>query len=275
MSGAARAPESADAFYLPVTTECGTCDAPTHCQWDGADGDWFCLPCWQSAGMAPPNPAWPVPSVVCTRDQNFAAVYLQQWRARVDAPGAASVGAMLVGFDVEWRPNFVKGSAPNRVALLQLSETAGLNVLTRLVGQKSLHPEIVALLTHPRVVLVGVGVKEDVWKLIRDYPQLAAPALGGRVADLGEVARKLGHVGGFSLKKLAEHHDVPIAHKSKKLAMTNWEKTTLGPLEITYGAQDAKLGLTIGEAMARRFAPDAKSAAEFLAPFVQVVAGGR
>lgn len=86
------------------------------------------------------------------------------------------------------------------------------------------------------------------------------------------AAKKLGHEGGFGLKKLAEDHGVSCSHKTKSLAMCNWEKPTLAPLEIAYGAQDASLGLAIAQGLRARFQPSSESLAAFLRPFVESVA---
>jgi hypothetical protein len=233
--------------------------------------------------------------VVCTRDQAFAGAVCARWRARIDAePDALAEPSLLLGFDVEWRPNYVKGAVPNRVALLQLAEPGGQVVLTRLVRAKTLHPAIVDLLTHARVVLVGVGVKEDLKKLTRDFAGCFADALRRRkqkhshappalrFADLGDVARERGPgpgpgPEGFSLKKLAAFHGVSLSHKTKALTMTNWEKPVLFPAEIRYAAQDADSGLKIARAMfesereRERDGGDlAGSVASFLEPHVQL-----
>jgi len=299
-----------DVRRVPVTTECAECNPlgvtpPLPCRWDARDENYFCRACFDAIGQAPPDPeAWQ-PSVVCTRDQAFAGAVCARWRARIDAePDArdSSPSLLLLGFDVEWRPNYVKGAVPNKVALVQLAEPGGEVVLTRLARAKTLHPAIVDLLTHARVVLVGVGVREDVKKLTRDFAgcfaaararRAAAPAL--RFADLGDVARAAEFrknrespgPEGFGLKKLAAFHGVPMSHKTKALTMTNWEKPVLFPAEIAYAARDAESGLTIARAMCqreRRSKKDAGAAvadqleeleelglAKFLAPHVQFV----
>ena len=177
---------------------------PLPCRWDARDENYFCRACFDAIGQAPPDPeAWQ-PSVVCTRDQAFAGAVCARWRARIDAePDArdSTPSLLLLGFDVEWRPNYVKGAVPNKVALVQLAEPGGEVVLTRLARAKTLHPAIVDLLTHARVVLVGVGVKEDVKKLTRDFAGCFAAARARRAArsprrrrfrfaDLGDVAAR-------------------------------------------------------------------------------------
>ena len=269
-----------DVRRVPVTTECAECNPlgvtpPLPCRWDARDENYFCRACFDAIGQAPPDPeAWQ-PSVVCTRDQAFAGAVCARWRARIDAePDArdSTPSLLLLGFDVEWRPNYVKGAVPNRVALVQLAEPGGEVVLTRLARAKTLHPAIVDLLTHARVVLVGVGVREDVKKLTRDFAGCFAAARARRAArfasppalrfaDLGDVARAAARrlpdrespgPEGFGLKKLAAFYGVPMSHKTKSLTMTNWEKPVLFPAEIAYAARDAESGLTIARAMCER-----------------------
>ena len=266
-----------DVRRVPVTTECAECNPlgvtpPLPCRWDARDENYFCRACFDAIGQAPPDPeAWQ-PSVVCTRDQAFAGAVCARWRARIDAePDArdSTPSLLLLGFDVEWRPNYVKGAVPNKVALVQLAEPGGEVVLTRLARAKTLHPAIVDLITHARVVLVGVGVKEDVKKLTRDFAGCFAAARARRAArfasppalrfaDLGDVARAAARrlpdrespgPEGFGLKKLAAFYGVPMSHKTKSLTMTNWEKPVLFPAEIAYAARDAESGLTIARAM--------------------------
>ena len=291
-----------DVRCVPITTECAECNPvgvtpPLPCQWDARDRNYFCRACFDAIGQAPPNPAWAT-SVVCTRDQAFAGAVCARWRARENLDAELSTTrekppSLLLGFDVEWRPNYVKGAVPNRVALVQLAEPGGQVVLTRLARAKTLHPDIVDLLTHARVVLVGVGVKEDVKKLTRDFAGCFADAgrrrraSGGarahsppalRFADLCDVARaasaKEPGPEGFSLKKLAAFYGVSLSHKTKALTMTNWEKPVLCPAEIRYAAQDADCGLRVARAMfekerARDGAGAGDGLASFLAPHVQ------
>ena len=82
-----------------------------------------------------------------------------------------------------------------------------------LAGHRALHPEAVAVVTHPGVLLVGIGVKQDILKLGRDFN------VAGDVffADLGEAARKLGHEGGLGIKKLAEFHGGAARPRRPKL----------------------------------------------------------
>lgn len=266
---------------LSVLTACGQCNSAAPCQWDVADRNWFCQKCWNGLGEKGPDPTWPSPSIVCTRDQSLAAEHLRPWMARID--GGSNLGdgdgrtrgggaSLVVGFDIEWRPNFVKGEVPNRTALLQLAGRADdASVLTRLAGQRRLHDGIVALLAHPNVVLVGVGIKSDILKLVKDFSLGGGKRRRVRFADLGDVAKQLGHEGGLGMKKLAEHHGIVCAHKTRSLQMCNWEKPSLTPGEVAYGARDATIGVAIAEALRNRFGTPSESVSAFLEPFVEAV----
>lgn len=266
------------AIGLAVVTECAECVSkkPQQCQWDPVDREFFCRGCFERSGISSPNPSWhPVPQVVCTSDQGFAARFCEEWRLRL----ASGNEKLMLGFDIEWRPNYVKGETANRVALLQLSELeSGKTVLTRLARAMTLHTQIVNLLIHENVVLLGVGVKEDVRKLVKDFSECFVNKAGRDAnsknvaitfADLGDVAKKMQpQADGFSLKKLCAFHNIHLTHKTKTLTMTNWEKKTLTPQEVTYAAQDAECGLKIATKMWRKHSPSAKSLAEFVEPHV-------
>ena len=270
-------PPSSSVHALLLLTECAECGVsgtPQTCQWDAVDKEWFCRRCFELANIRSPNPEWtPGPSVVCTRDQGFASTLCDEWRERLES-GLNTNKNLCIGFDIEWRPNYVKGETPNCVALLQLCEPSGTILLTRLVKQPSLHEKIIALLTHPNVVLLGIGVKEDVKKLVRDFRESFVQSCEGlkekfiSFCDLGEVAKKLTpDADGFSLKKLAAIHGIILSHKTKSLTMTDWEKKTLTPQEVMYGAQDAECGLKIALAMRQKHEPSLSLAA-FIAPHV-------
>jgi hypothetical protein len=123
-------------FYFPVLTECAQCCQHGQCQWDGVDGEWFCRACWAGPEQQapPPNSLWPHPSILLTKSQATAAASLRPWLLGLSSSGPgggargdlstgdgrqlgasppAGGGALVLGFDIEWRPNFVKGSTLN------------------------------------------------------------------------------------------------------------------------------------------------------------------
>ena len=53
--------------------------------------------------------------------------------------------------------------------------------------------------------------------------------------------------------------------------MCNWEKPSLTPGEVAYGARDATIGVAIAEALRNRFGTPSESVSAFLEPFVEAV----
>ena len=156
-----------------ISGECGQCDSSVVAlQYDPSDANFFCRPCWNGIGKDGPNPRWwdNTPVVVCTRSQSFAADHLRPWMRCGGGGGGGGGGGsgeeprgepreepLVLGFDIEWRPNFVKGEAPNRTALLQLARTsqAGPCLFTPrshhiyIVYRYTKHPRAHSLFTPP------------------------------------------------------------------------------------------------------------------------------
>lgn len=77
---------------------------------------------------------------------------------------------LALGFDVEWRPAYIKG-CPYKVSLVQLS-TASSVLLIQLCENSESNgtlPPLRDLMISPDVRLVGVGITHDVKKLEADY----------------------------------------------------------------------------------------------------------
>lgn len=144
--------------------------------------------------------------------------------------------APVVGLDIEMKPNFAKGAAPNRVALLQLS-TRDAVVLIHLAHVR-LPPRAALLLSSSAVLKVGCGILEDARKLQSD--------LGVRVAGVCETS----HVASRmqyprpGIKGLALAFGFEVS-KSKSVTMSNWERRPLSCAQRTYAAQDAHLSLWV------------------------------
>jgi hypothetical protein len=155
----------------------------------------------------PPNICLPTDAVVqvaSTREEGqFLAKELRALLTLAEeeraAPGATqTLGAAptcacpigAVGFDLEWRPNFRRGEAPNPVALLQLAGPLKRIYLFQIIhwalpnnnaprihdpimranaARMRLGPELADLLSDPRILKVGVGVTGDVSKLLMDF----------------------------------------------------------------------------------------------------------
>ena len=150
--------------------------------------------------------------------------------------------AIILGMDVEWRPNRWRGSN-NRVALLQLA-TGSHCLLVQMLYLDTTPKLLGECFSNPQVQLGGVGVVEDARKLARDH----GINCERQAIDLNLLAAKKmkqERVRTLGLKKLAEIVlGLPVA-KNKRITMSDWSRHCLGPDQVQYAAQDAWLGHAI------------------------------
>ncbi|XP_030526060.1 Werner Syndrome-like exonuclease isoform X2 [Rhodamnia argentea] len=152
---------------------------------------------------------------------------------------------LLVGFDIEWRPNFSR-NVDNRVAILQLS--VGLHCLIfQLLQAPEIPPPLADFLRDPSHVFVGIGIDEDVEKLLCDHGLGVANAVDLR--DL--AARELGReeLRRAGLKTLAKEVLGREIDKPKRVTTSRWDNPWLTSVQVQYACLDAFVSLQIGEAL--------------------------
>lgn len=133
-----------------------------------------------------------------------------------------------LGFDTETRPAFHKGERYN-VGLLQLAtpEQVYLFRLNRCGFPLSLR----SLLNDPKIIKVGVGIRDDLKALMRSGSFTPASFV-----DLQEYVVQFGIEDKSFSKLMAIIYQVRI---SKKQRVTNWEAPLLSEAQIRYAATDA------------------------------------
>jgi len=134
----------------------------------------------------------------------------------------------VLGFDTETRPSFTKGRV-NRIALLQLA-TASEAYLFRLC-KMDVPQNLLALLTDPKILKIGVAIKNDMDVLKRKV--------------------KLKPDGFIDLQNMVQQFDIKCAglsriagvvlgvRVSKSQQLSNWENYILTPAQQRYAATDA------------------------------------
>jgi GAF domain-containing protein len=134
----------------------------------------------------------------------------------------------VLGFDTETKPRFSSGKM-YKPALLQLS-TGNRSFLIHL-NKTGLPPELLAVLSDPRIVKVGAAVRDDIIGLQR-YTDFQAEGF----IDLQEMAQEYG-IMEKSVKKLAA---IVLGKRvSKSQQTTNWEAYPLSEAQARYAATDA------------------------------------
>jgi ribonuclease D len=142
----------------------------------------------------------------------------------------------VLGFDTETRAAFKKGERYD-VSLLQLAtkETAYLFRLNKF----EIIPELTAILADQEIVKTGVAVRDDIKAL-----QKLLPFKDANFIDLADLAKEK-NIKNFGLRALTGIF--LKARLSKKAKVSNWERSPLTEVQISYAACDAVVGILIYE----------------------------
>jgi len=152
----------------------------------------------------------------------------------------------VIGFDTESKPSFQKGQM-NYIALLQFS-TRTKSYLFRL-NKTGLHPSLIRILSNPRILKVGVGIRDDLKGLQRLKPFKYAGFV-----ELQDYVKVCG-ISDTSLKKLA---GLVLGFRvSKRQRLSNWESTHLIDSQVTYAATDSWVAIELYKELTSQF-PDCK-----------------
>ncbi|OIW07522.1 hypothetical protein TanjilG_14468 [Lupinus angustifolius] len=155
--------------------------------------------------------------------------------------------SLTVGLDVEWRPNF-SSSSNNPVATLQLC-VADRCLVFQILHAPSIPHALVSFLADTRNTFVGVGIEEDVEKLVEDYDLRVASVvdLRGVAADrYGERDLKQAGLKTLSFRVLGLE-----VVKPKRISMSKWDNVWLTAEQVQYACVDAFLSYEIGNHLIR------------------------
>jgi hypothetical protein len=163
-----------------------------------------------------------------------------------------------IGFDAEWNAfeshhynsrgdaHFGdkvtrRGGMSQRVALIQIA-TPTSALLARLNIMKGIPSVLADVMKSDDIIKCGVGVRDDLSYLTRDF----GISYGG-YCDVSRAASSINGApnGLYTLANFLLGLD--LSKKSKRVALSNWERSTLTDKQIRYAALDAMLGLHIYE----------------------------
>lgn len=127
------------------------------------------------------DPEWPQPKVVVCPSPSHPFSSLPALIAEVVADGTPLDPTSqlrrrrIVGFDLEWKVSRWRGAGEHRASIMQLASLSKALVIRLSDGpgwsEGRLPPEVVTMvLTDPDVVKVGVNIRGDGLKLLRDFP---------------------------------------------------------------------------------------------------------
>lgn len=138
------------------------------------------------------------------------------------------IGAKVLGFDTETRPNFKKGRK-NSVSLIQLA-TEDMAFLFR-INKIGIPDELLRILSNSKVTKVGVAVHDDI-KFLSGAKKFSPQGF----IDLQTYVKDFG-IQSSGLKKLTA---IILGFRiSKRQQVTDWEAEQLSEAQQIYAATDA------------------------------------
>ncbi|XP_045797797.1 Werner Syndrome-like exonuclease [Trifolium pratense] len=147
----------------------------------------------------------------------------------------------LVGLDVEWLPNRQR-NMDNPIAIIQLCINRECLVF-QILRASFIPQSLVAFLENQGNTFVGVGIEQDVEKLLRDYSLRVANFLELRTL----ATQRLGeYVRGAGLKTLAANVLGKDIEKPRRITMSRWDNFKLTPQQVQYACIDAFASFEIG-----------------------------
>ena len=165
----------------------------------------------------------------------------------------------IIGLDTESRPMF-KAGEPNRpTSLIQLSSLS-VSVLCRVRRELGLPPALVRLLVDPKVRKVGQGIGTDMKLLHKQYVGTEQSADATMPESLVSTPSAHGFVDLESLSTSYSIHKVGLQsltaaflslRLSKAAQLSNWERHSLTPEQVSYAALDSLVSLKLAQRMER------------------------
>ncbi|MED6194447.1 hypothetical protein PIB30_028606 [Stylosanthes scabra] len=155
---------------------------------------------------------------------------------------SSTTTTVLVGLDIEWRPNTHRNSN-NPVATLQLC-IGNRCLIFQILHCDSVPQSLVDFLVNEGNTFLGVGIEEDVEKLLEDYNlnvKKFVDLRGLAESVLGETELKRA-----GLKTLAERVLGLEIDKPKRVSRSRWDNPWLTAEQVQYACVDAFVSFEVG-----------------------------
>ncbi|OWM62909.1 uncharacterized protein LOC116214656 isoform X2 [Punica granatum] len=146
-------------------------------------------------------------------------------------------GSKVIGIDCEWKPNYEKGSKPNKVSIMQISSDRSVFIVDLLRLSVDV-PDILdnclkRILRSPRILKLGYNFQCDMKQLASSYRALECFKHCDMLLDIQCVFREpSGGLSGLAQKILG-------AGLNKTRRNSNWEQRPLSQNQLEYAALDA------------------------------------
>ncbi|KAK0208470.1 ribonuclease H-like domain-containing protein [Desarmillaria ectypa] len=150
-----------------------------------------------------------------------------------------------VGFDLEWKPSFVRGARENPVALVQIA-TATQVFIFQLSSMSAVPYSLKQLLENSAITKVGVGIQNDVKKLYNDhrFSVLSCVDLSMFARSVDNASWKGPFKNPIGLSRLVSTYLGSTLSKGF-ITRSNWEACPLSLAQMQYAANDAHAGYAV------------------------------
>jgi hypothetical protein len=146
-----------------------------------------------------------------------------------------------VAFDMEWSFNWTSG--PDKTSVIQICSDLNDCYVVQVSKMNRIPASFVAYLNHPKTLLHGVNIKNDLRKLERDFPYIKADPLIEKCVDLGTFYNQVFNSSErWSLANLALHTLKQKVDKSRQVRMSYWHMT-LSEKQLMYASLDVYVSI--------------------------------
>ncbi|PKA58384.1 Werner Syndrome-like exonuclease [Apostasia shenzhenica] len=146
-------------------------------------------------------------------------------------------GCKVVGIDCEWKPNYEKGSKPNKVSIMQIASENRAYIFDLIKLHCDVPKELDncfrRILCSPNILKLGYNLQCDLHQLSQSYGDLGCFRYYEMLLDV----QKMFNEPGGGLSGLAEK--VLGAGLNKTRRNSNWEQRPLSQNQMEYAALDA------------------------------------
>lgn len=160
-----------------------------------------------------------------------------------------SDGRAVIGFDCEWAQRY---SERKPISVIQIAVREGEGIANYVIQttqwNNRLPSSLVAILTSPDILKVGVQIKQDAGKIQTDF----GVTMRG-ILTLGELAfvKNLANRKNISMSLLVSNFLGCTIPKPDSVRRSPWDAPTLSLEQIRYAALDAEAGLKLYEELMR------------------------
>uniref|UniRef100_A0A1B6H293 3'-5' exonuclease n=1 Tax=Cuerna arida TaxID=1464854 RepID=A0A1B6H293_9HEMI len=150
-----------------------------------------------------------------------------------------SLEELIIGFDLEWPVNYKLGQRQGRTALIQLCFSKEMCHLLHVFEWQKLPKVFVDIISHPKVKLIGVNIRCDLWKLGRDFDISVSSIVKNNTVELSHLANKLFSTNEcWSLERLVLFVLKMRLAKPEDIRLSDWTQNPMTKYQLEYAAND-------------------------------------